>query len=157
MDLEGPVRAVSWTGGCGLTSGQWDFDADGGLICGVWTVSSRDVRGRIKAASACECDSESGEEFFNSLAFSLDKQGRLAGAMDKSDISTFVYSFFRDEDGTLLETVVHESSDTVGYVYNYSNYVRDSLGNWTERRFTVTRGGKLTNSGIESRDIVYYE
>ena len=156
LDLEGPVRAVSWTGGCGLTSGQWDFDADGALVRGVWTVSSRDSRGRIKAASACEYDSESGEEFFNRLEFRLDRKGRLAGAVDKSEVSSFVYKFERDPEGALLEVVVRDVSDSEGYVYTYSNYLRDSLGNWTQRRFTVTRGGKLTNSGLESRNIVYF-
>jgi len=158
LDLEGPVRAVSWTGGCGLASGQWDFDTHGALVRGVWTVNARDMRGRIRTAWACECDPERREEFFfNSLEFSLDRSGRLQGAVDRSDIATFHYEFVRDDEGNLLEALVHESADSLGYVYSYGNYVRDSLGNWISRRFTVTHGGKLTNSGIESRDIVYFD
>ena len=157
FELHGKVRAVSWTGGSGLTSGQWDFAKDGKLERGTWEVEGRDARGRIRSAVFTEVDRDSREEFRAVLEFSLSRRGALASAINRNDFGEYEYILARDGDGQLVELSLRDMADSVYYIYNYSGYESDSRGNWTSRRFTVTCGGTVINSGTESRDIVYFD
>lgn len=156
FELQGEVRAVSWTGGSGLTSGQWDFSREGEMIRGTWDVEKRDIRGRIKSARFSESDGV--EEFNCSIEFTLDGNGAPVMAVNKNDFGTFEYVLVRNGlTGRLEELSLRDMADSVFYVYNYGDYACDSLGNWISRRFTVTCDGTVINSGAESRDIVYYD
>ena len=158
FELQGRVRAVTWTGGTGLTSGQWDFSEDGKMVRGAWEVTGRDrLSGRIKSASLCEVDNDSREEFNVALEFTLDRGGNLLSALNRNDFGEYEYVLERGSDGRVSQTSVRDLEDSVAYIYNFSGYTCDSLGNWVSRRYTVTCEGKVVNSGAESRDIVYYD
>ncbi|MBO4433862.1 MAG: hypothetical protein J5769_00220 [Bacteroidales bacterium] len=157
FELEGPVRAVSWTGGVGLTSGQWDFSREGALERGVWEVTGRDLHGRIRSASYVEVDGDTREEFHATLEFTLDKDGAPVSAINRNDFGEYEYLFVRQADKLLGELSLRDLADTVSYITGYHGYECDSLGNWTVRHYTVSCGGKVINSGTECRDIVYYD
>ena len=157
FELQGRVRAVSWTGGSGLTSGQWDFARDGKLERGTWQVDGRDARGRIRSAVFCDVDRDSREEFKASLEFNVSRKGALESAVNRNDFGEYEYVLSRGGDGQVTELALRDMADSVYYVYNYSGYECDDRGNWTSRRFTVYCGGTVVNSGLESRDIVYYD
>lgn len=156
FELHGRVRAVSWTGGCALTSGQWDFAKDGKLERGAWEVDGRDSRGRIRSAVLRDIDRDSREEFKCALEFRLNRKGAIVSALNRNDFGEYEYLMERDGDGHLADLSLRDLSDSIPYIYSYSTYEFDSSGNWTSRRYTVSYCGNVINSGTESRDIVYY-
>ena len=155
LEVKGRVQAVSWSGGSGLTSGQWDLTRRGKITRGPWDTMKRDARGHVRKATVLYQDHESGEELLSELGFKTSRRGRIREASVASTGTETRFRLERSCKGELLEAEVQEGSAT--YIYNYGNYVYDKKGNWTERHFTVSRDGKVTGSGIESRDIVYYE
>ena len=157
LEVKGRVQAISWSGGNGLTSGQWDLTRRGKISQGPWDSIKRDARGHVKKASVWFSDHETGEEAVTEIEFRTNRRGRIVKAVNCCAGAEFEFLLERTRKGELATVQLQEKSGNATYVYNYGNYVYDSKGNWTERRFTVTCGGRVTNSGVESRDIVYYE
>ena len=159
FELEGRVKAVSWTGGSGLMSGQWSFSREGKLERGAWKVESRDLPGRIKSASYIEPGSDPREDtMVGHLEFSLDRNGAVRSVLNRNDFGEYGYEMERDIfSGRLSSLSLRDMADSLVYEFRYGNYVCDSLGNWTSRHFTVKCGGEAVNSGTESRIIVYYD
>ena len=155
LEVKGRVQAISWAGGSGLTSGQWDLSRRGKITLGPWDKIKHDSRGHIKKASVWYSDYESGDEALIELEFRTSGPGRIKKAAVRSAGSEVIYQLERTRKGELASVQMQNGPAT--YVYSYGNYVYDQKGNWTERRFTVSCGETVTNSGIESRIIVYYE
>ena len=155
LEVRGRVQAISWAGGTGLTSGQWNLSRRGKISQGPWDGMKRGGKGHIRKGRVRFFDHESGDECITETEFRTSRRGRIVKALRRCGDTKETYLLERTRKGELVSAQL--KSGTATYVYSYGSYVYDEKGNWTERHFTVSCGDKVTNSGVERRDIVYYE
>ncbi len=148
-DLKGPVKSMSNQWGANVpfnTDGEWT---------GTWHDKlgarsfDRDSRGRITVEHYSNSSNGPGEKVYS-------WSGNNIVSMVDDNIGESVYYTYDANDN--METMsINKNGKEI--LYSFSNYRKDSHGNWTSRSFTCTTTDGYnvkTSSGRHKRSITYY-
>lgn len=152
-ELSGPVKSCKNHWGEMLTfdrNGNWTSNYHDNL--GPRTFY-RDNNGRIIDESYSSSSAGSGSIHYD---WSGDRKTSMSDE-NRGQYTSFEY-FSNGDVSRQVSRIANGSTDKTS-VFDYSNYVHDSHGNWIRRSFTVTTDdgyNRTTKSGTNTRKITYY-